>query len=458
MINLSKTKTEIKELDKESRIHNNDEVIIGYSKEEAMMEANRCLNCKNKPCIDGCPLHNDIPSFIGYIKKDDLVAAVSIIDWTSPFPFVCSRVCNQKEQCEKNCTRGKNGESVAIGMLERYVCDNAYDKIPTTLNLIPHNGKSVAIIGAGPSGLSCAEKLILVGFSVDVYDALPFAGGLMEYGIPDFRLDKSYIRHKINFLQSKGVHFILNTKIGVDIDFKEIEEKYDYVYLAIGADVTNTMGLANENIEGVVTSNKYLLYLNKSEFYKDEKMYQQLISAKNVVVVGGGNVAMDVSRVAIRHGANVNIVYRRSLEEMPARSNEIEDALNEGVKINYLTNPILINGTNHIESITCNKNTLGELDNSGRRKPIAIEGSEFDMPCDLLIYAIGSSQDEDILKNIGVSYSSKKTIIVNDELKTSKENVFAGGDLITGPNTVVHAIRDGIKVAKNIIDHYNKND
>ena len=204
MINLSKTKTEIKELDKESRIHNNDEVIIGYSKEEAMMEANRCLNCKNKPCIDGCPLHNDIPSFIDYIKKDDLVAAVSIIDWTNPFPFVCSRVCNQKEQCEKNCTRGKNGESVAIGMLERYVCDNAYDKIPTTLNLIPHNGKSVAIIGAGPSGLSCAEKLILVGFSVDVYDALPFAGGLMEYGIPDFRLDKSYIRHKINFLQSKG--------------------------------------------------------------------------------------------------------------------------------------------------------------------------------------------------------------------------------------------------------------
>ena len=171
MINLSKTKTEIKELDKESRIHNNDEVIIGYSKEEAMMEASRCLNCKNKPCIDGCPLHNDIPSFIDYIKKDDLVAAVSIIDWTSPFPFVCSRVCNQKEQCEKNCTRGKNGESVAIGMLERYVCDNAYDKIPTTLNLIPHNGKSVAIIGAGPSGLSCAEKLILLCFSVDVYDA-----------------------------------------------------------------------------------------------------------------------------------------------------------------------------------------------------------------------------------------------------------------------------------------------
>ncbi|MGM9858803.1 MAG: FAD-dependent oxidoreductase [Bacilli bacterium] len=457
MINLAKTKTEIKELDKESRIHNNDEVIIGYSKEEAIYEANRCLNCKNKPCQEGCPLHNDIPAFIDAIKKDDLVEAISIINRTSPFPFVCSRVCNQQEQCEKNCTRGKNGESVAIGMLERFVCDNAYDKIPTTLNLIPHNGKSVAIIGAGPSGLSCAEKLALVGFSVDVYDALPFAGGLMEYGIPDFRLDKSYIRHKINFLRSKGVHFILNTKVGVEIDFKEIEEKYDYVYLAIGADVTNTMGLENEDIEGVITSNKYLLYLNKSEFYKDEDCFKKITNAKNVVVVGGGNVAMDVSRVALRHGANVNIVYRRSFEEMPARHNEIQDAINEGVKINYLTNPVIINGKDHIESIICNKNQLGELDSSGRRKPVAIEGSEFEMPCDLLIYAIGSSQDEDVLKNIGVTYSKKKTVIVDDVLKTSKENIYAGGDLITGPNTVVHAIRDGIKAAKIIIEQNDKN-
>ena len=456
MVNLSKAKTLIKELDIKDRIKTNDEVIIGYTKEEALLEAQRCLNCKTKPCMNGCPLHNDIPAFIECIKNDDLSLGMSIINQTSTFPFVCSRVCNQANQCEKDCTRGKNGESVAIGMLERYISDNEYDKIPSTLNLIPRNGKSVAIIGAGPSGLTCAEKLVLEGFKVDVYDQLPFAGGLLEYGIPDFRLDKTFVRGKINFLQSKGVNFILNTKIGKDISFDEIESKYDFVYLAIGADVSKTMRLENENINGVITSNQYLLHLNKKDIYGSSPIYQQISNAKNVIVVGGGNVAMDVSRVAIRHGANVTIIYRRSREEMPARDNEIEDALNEGVKLNYLTNPIKINGTDHITSIKCLKMELGEPDESGRRRPIEIKNSEFEIPCDLLVYAIGSSSEKDVLSSIGVDYNSWGGVIVNDTLETSKQNVYAGGDLITGANTVVHAIRDGIKVAKSIIAKNDK--
>lgn len=447
MINPQKEKTKASELDSSNRILNNNEVILGYSDEQALNEANRCLNCKNHPCLENCPLHNDIPAFINEIKNSNINNARAIIDKTSPLPFVCSRVCNQSKQCEMKCTRGINGESVSIGMLERYVCDHSKNIKP---DIKPFNGYKVAIVGGGPSGLACAEKLALNGFKVTVFEKLPFVGGLLMYGIPHFRLPKDEVINKIKTLKDIGVEIKCNMSLGVDISLEELQKEFNYVYLAFGADVSKGMNIDNDHIKGVIKSNDFLFNMNMPEYGNKEKI-NLIKQAKNVVVTGGGNVAMDCARVARRNGSDVTIVYRRSHEEMPARENELQDALDEGIKVKFLTNPIKAVGNDKIEGIICNEMELGEPDESGRRRPIIKPNSEHKIVCDLLVYAIGSNADLNLLSKLRIEHENWGGVKINENNLTSYATVFAGGDLITGPNTVVHAVADGLKVANQII-------
>lgn len=426
-------------LNPETRIHNYDEVVLGMDSDEAILEANRCLNCINHPCVDGCPINNRIPEFISKIKESKLDEAYEIIISKSTLPSICSRVCPSEAQCQSKCTRGIKEEPVCINGLERFVCDNHTKENIEKQNL---KNKSIAIIGSGPSGLSCAKRLALLGYNVTIFESFNKPGGVLIYGIPEFRLPKKIVENEINKIINLGVNIKINTKVNSFIDLKKA---YDALYIAIGVTESKFMNIKGENLNGVYGANEFLL---KANIYKDE--FKPIVKDKNVVVVGGGNVAMDVARSAVRLGAkSTKIVYRRSINEMPACKQELDQTIQEGVKIAYLCNPIEIKGQNMVESVRCIKMELGEPDEKGRRSPIEIKGSEFEINADIVVMATSSKYDE-MIKSQNIALNKYGYIETKEDMSTNIEGIYAGGDIVLGPSTVAKAVRDGIKAAEEI--------
>ena len=438
------------------RNKNFKEVALGYDAETAIAEAKRCLNCKHKPCMNGCPVNISIPEFITYVAEGEFEKAYEVINRTSALPAVCGRVCPQEKQCEAKCVRGIKGDAVSIGRLERFVADyhnaNAESK---TLN-IEKNGKKVAVIGSGPSSLTCAGDLAKMGYEVTVFEALHIAGGVLVYGIPEFRLPKAIVAKEVEGLKAAGVDFKTNVVIGKSIAIDDILEEYDAVFIGSGAGLPRFMGIEGENLKGVYSANEFLTRINLMKAYTEDSR-TPVHHGKKVAVVGGGNVAMDAARSAIRLGADkVYIIYRRSLEELPARAEEVEHAMEETVEFLTLTNPVRILGDadKNVCGIECIKMELGEPDESGRRKPIAVEGSEYIIDVDCVIMAIGTSPNPLIKATTANLEVNAHGGIVTDEMgRTSREGVFAGGDAVTGAATVIKAMGAG-KSAAVAIDEY----
>lgn len=438
--------------DPKVRINNFDEVALGYSHDIAIDEANRCLNCKNHSCISMCPVHINIPGFIDCIKKDDIDGAYDIIADSSLFPAICGRVCPQESQCEKVCVRGIKGESVAIGRLERYVADNSKQR---KISAAPLNGKKVAIVGSGPSGLSCASYLAKRGYSVTIYEALHEAGGVLTYGIPEFRLPKDIVKKEIEKLKELNVDIQTNVVIGKTISVDELfnEFKYDAVFLGTGAGLPKFMNIPGENLNGVFSANEFLSRINLMKAYNSSSS-TPIYHGKHIVVVGGGNVAMDAARSAMRlDSESVTIVYRRGLEELPARKEEVEHAMEEGIIFKLLCNPIEIIGDDkgNVSKIKCIEMELGEPDASGRRSPIPKENSEFIIDCDCVIMALGTSPNPLIKNNTAnLNVSNRGGIVVDETGLTSIEGLYAGGDAVSGAATVIKAMEAGIIAGKGI--------
>ena len=441
-----KKNTSIKQLNPEERIHNYDEVVLGYTKQEAINEANRCLNCINKPCVNGCPIHNDIPNFISKIKEGNFEDAYKIISVNSPIPSICSRVCPHEEQCQKNCTRGIRSEAICIGALERYVSDNFYLKQSKKSS----NNHKISVVGSGPSGLACAKQLVLLGYDVTIIEEKNILGGILTYGIPEFRLPKKVVEKEINKIINLGVHIKLNTKLGKDVTIEELLNEYECVYIAIGTSESKLMNIPGEELQGFYNANDFLFEANINT-----NKFKEIIKDKKVIVVGGGNVAMDVARSAIRLEAKkVDIVYRRSLEEMPASKDELNQTMEEHVTINYLVNPIRINQKDgKVCSISCVRMKLGEIDYSERRRPIEIKDSEFDMEADIVIEAISSKVELNAIK--GITLNKYNYPITDENGKTNIERVYAGGDVVDGPSTVINAVKKGKIVADSIHRYLN---
>ncbi len=441
------------------RNKNFKEVSLGYDAETAIAEAKRCLNCKNKPCISGCPVNISIPEFIEYVAAGDFEKAYEVINRTSALPAVCGRVCPQERQCESKCVRGIKGEAVSIGRLERFVADyhNANTEI-TNVN-IEKKGKRVAIIGSGPSSLTCAGDLAKMGYDVTVFEALHIAGGVLVYGIPEFRLPKAIVAREVEGLKASGVEFKTNVVVGKSISIDDIFTKYDAVFIGSGAGLPRFMGIEGENLKGVYSANEFLTRINLMKAYK-ENSRTPVYHGKRVAVVGGGNVAMDAARSAIRLGAEkVYIVYRRSFDEIPARAEEVEHAQEETIEFKTLTNPIRILGDDdkNVCGIECVKMELGEPDESGRRRPFTVEGSEHVIDVDCVIMAIGTSPNPLIkATTAGLEVNSRGGIVTDDMGRTSREGVFAGGDAVTGAATVIKAMGAG-KNAAVAIDEYLQN-
>jgi len=440
--------------DAHERTHNFLEVALGYTKEQAVCEAKRCLNCKNKPCVNGCPVNIDIPGFITKLKEKDVDGAYDVISKQSYLAAICGRVCPQESQCEKLCVRGIKGEPVAIGRLERYAADNHTEK---ALSKPVKNGKRVAIVGSGPASLSCASDLCLMGYDVTVFEALHTAGGVLVYGIPEFRLPKSIVQKEIDKLIELGVKIETDCVIGKMVTVSELLEEYDAVFIGSGAGLPRFMGIEGENLNGVYSANEFLTRINLMKAYKEDSV-TPIHKGKNICVVGGGNVAMDAARCAKRLGGNVTIVYRRTEKELPARREEVEHAMEEGIVFKMLTNPVKIYGENNwVTEIECEQMKLGEPDASGRARPEPIEGSNFKIPCDCVIMSIGTSPNP-LLKNTTADLEvDRRGCIVTDEFgKTSIEGVYAGGDAVSGAATVILAMGAGKKASK-AIDEYLKN-
>lgn len=458
MPNMSLKKVAMPLQNGEIRSHNIDEVALGYTKEMAMEEAQRCLNCKQKSCMQGCPVCVDIPGFIEQVKEGYFEKAYQIIKKTSALPAVCGRVCPQENQCEKHCVRGIKGESVAIGRLERFVADY-HREHGNEQHVIPEsNGHKVAIVGAGPAGLTCAGDLAQLGYEVTVFEALHQAGGVLVYGIPEFRLPKKIVQKEIDSLKELGVTIECNSVIGrVETIDELFEDGFEAVFVGTGAGLPHFMNLEGENLNGVFSANEYLTRFNLMKAY-DQHSETPIYKAKHAVVVGGGNVAMDAARCARRLGAEVTIVYRRSMDELPARKEEVEHALEEGVVFNLLTNPTKVIGAKGwIEGIECVKMQLGEPDASGRRRPEEIEGSQFVIHCDCMIMAIGTSPNPLIHSTTsGLETTRKGCLVVDEYGQTTREGVFAGGDAVSGAATVIQAMGAGKKCAQSI-DRYLKN-
>jgi len=441
------------------RNKNFKEVSLGYDAETAIAEAKRCLNCKNKPCISGCPVNISIPEFIEYVAAGDFEKAYEVINRTSALPAVCGRVCPQERQCESKCVRGIKGEAVSIGRLERFVADyhNANTEI-TNVN-IEKKGKRVAIIGSGPSSLTCAGDLAKMGYDVTVFEALHIAGGVLVYGIPEFRLPKAIVAREVEGLKASGVEFKTNVVVGKSISIDDIFTKYDAVFIGSGAGLPRFMGIEGENLKGVYSANEFLTRINLMKAYKEDSR-TPVYHGKRVAVVGGGNVAMDAARSAIRLGAEkVYIVYRRSFDEIPARAEEVEHAQEETIEFKTLTNPIRILGDDYknVCGIECVKMELGEPDESGRRRPFTVEGSEHVIDVDCVIMAIGTSPNPLIkATTAGLEVNSRGGIVTDDMGRTSREGVFAGGDAVTGAATVIKAMGAG-KNAAVAIDEYLQN-
>ncbi len=440
------------------RARNFGEVPFGYAKEVAMAEAARCLNCGKPKCVTGCPVNNNIPDFLMHIAEGDFAGAARVMKETNLLPSICGRVCPQETQCEELCVIGKKGEPIAIGRLERFIGD--WERETGSVQ-VPEcaepSGKRVAIVGSGPAGLSCAAELARAGHEVVIYEALQKPGGVLRYGIPEFRLPKAIIDAEIALVEKMGVKILCNQIIGQTDTIDELldEEGFDAVFVATGAGLPWFLGIPGENFLGVYSANEFLTRVNLMGAYKFPEYDTPIQKMKRVATVGAGNVAMDASRTALRLGAEESmIVYRRGREEMPARAEEIHHAGEEGVKLNLLTNPleILADDQGWVRALKCQKMELGEPDASGRRRPVPVEGSEFEIPIDTVIIAIGNAPNPMIPKTTPDLEVSKRGQVVVDEetMRTSKRGVFAGGDIVRGAATVILAMGDGRRAATNI--------
>lgn len=458
MPNMSPKKNPMPSQDPLVRAHNFMEVTTGYTEEVAIDEALRCLNCKHMPCVSGCPVNIHIPEFIRKIKEGDFEGAYQIISLSSSLPAVCGRVCPQETQCESKCVRGIKGEPVAIGRLERFVADYHNNHADGKVNIPEKNGKKVAVIGSGPSSLTCAGDCAKMGYDVTVFEALHIAGGVLVYGIPEFRLPKDIVKTEVDNLKALGVDFKTNVIIGRSIGIDDILKEYDAVFIGSGAGLPRFMGIEGENLKGVYSANEFLTRINLMKSYKEDSR-TPIQHAKAVAVVGGGNVAMDAARCAIRLGAEkVYIIYRRSIEELPARAEEVEHAMEEQIEFKTLTNPtkIIGNENNNVCAIECVSMELGEPDESGRRRPVVIKGSEHLIDVDCVIMALGTSPNPLIKSTTKGLEVDRRGCIVADEMgRTSLSGVFAGGDSVTGAATVIKAMGAGKNAAK-AIDEYLK--
>lgn len=459
MPNMTPKKTPMPSQDPAIRRRNFGEVALGYTEQMALDEAQRCLNCKNKPCVGGCPVGIDIPRFIERVRAGEWEGAYRVITEASSLPAVCGRVCPQETQCEGKCVRGIKGEPVGIGRLERFVADRHNEADAAPLTPPAPNGHKVAVIGSGPSGLTCAGDLAKKGYAVTVFEALHTAGGVLVYGIPEFRLPKSIVAKEIESLKALGVEIRVNTVVGKTVSVEELMKKegYEAVFIGSGAGLPRFMKIPGENLKGVYSANEFLTRVNLMKAYLDGST-TPIQHAKRVAVVGGGNVAMDAARSAMRLGAEeVSIVYRRSLEELPARKEEVEHAMEEGIEFRLLNNPTEILGdeTGFVRAMTCVRMELGEPDASGRRSPVEIPGSEYELPCDCVIMAIGTSPNPLIKSTtVGLEVNRRGGIVVEEETgKTSLEGVYAGGDAVTGAATVILAMGAG-KTAAAAIDEF----
>ncbi|XOQ49004.1 MAG: NADPH-dependent glutamate synthase [Eubacteriales bacterium] len=458
MPNMSPVKTPMPEQEPNVRNKNFEEVALGYTDEMAAEEAKRCLNCKNKPCVSGCPVGVRIPEFIQRVAEGDMEGAYQIIKTTNSLPAVCGRVCPQESQCEQKCVRGIKGEPVGIGRLERYVADWHMKHGASEKFDVKPNGHKVAVIGAGPAGLTCAGDLAAMGYSVTVYEALHTAGGVLMYGIPQFRLPKEIVQKEIDALKEKGVKIETDMVMGKVLSVDELFEMgFEAVFIGTGAGLPNFMNIPGEGLIGTYSANEFLTRVNLMKAYLDE-YDTPIIRPKNVAVVGGGNVAMDAARTAKRLGAeNVYIIYRRAEEQMPARKEEIHHAKEEGIIFKLLCNPVAIHGDDdgRVKAIECVEMELGEPDASGRRRPIAKEGSNFEIPVDSVVMAIGNSPNPLIRSTTeGLEANSHGCIVVDDAtMATTREGVYAAGDAVSGAATVILAMGGGKEAARSI-DEY----
>lgn len=458
-------KHEMPSQDPKVRAHNFNEVTLGYTMQIAVDEAQRCLNCKNSPCVSGCPVNISIPEFIAHIKESDFEGAYQVISKSSSLPAVCGRVCPQESQCESKCTLGVKFEPVGIGRLERFVADWHNTNSKELPAMSAQNGHKVAVVGSGPSGLTCAGDLAKKGYKVSVFEALHTAGGVLVYGIPEFRLPKAIVAKEVEGLKALGVDVETNVVIGKTLTIDELfEQGYEAVFVGSGAGLPKFMGIEGEAFKGVYSANEFLTRSNLMKAYRDV-VDTPIMKGGKVVVVGGGNVAMDAARTALRLGAEVTIVYRRSMAELPARREEVEHAEEEGIVFRLLNNPTKILGYNNPENprdpkngfvtgIECIRMELGEPDAKGRRRPIEVPGSEFTLECDTVIMALGTSPNP-LIKDTtkGLEVNDHGGIIVNEDALTSRQAVYAGGDAVTGAATVILAMGAG-KNAARAIDEY----
>ena len=459
-INMRLDKNEMPSQDPNVRNKNFLEVALGYTEEQALDEAARCLNCKNHPCVNRCPVNVRIPEFIAKIVERDYEGAYQVIHQTSSLPAVCGRVCPQESQCEMHCVRGKKGDPVGIGRLERFVADwhNAHS---TEAPEKPQsNGHKVAVVGSGPAGLTCAGDLAKKGYEVTVYEALHLAGGVLVYGIPEFRLPKAIVQKEVDGLKALGVTIATDTVVGRTITVDELmeEQGFEAVFIGSGAGLPMFMNIPGVNYKGVLSANEFLTRINLMKAYKPDSD-TPLVHPKKVAVVGGGNVAMDAARCAKRLGAEVYVVYRRGMEELPARKEEVEHAEEEGIIFKTLNNPveILADENDNVNKIRCIKMELGEPDASGRRRPIEVPGSEFELDVDCVIMALGTSPNPLIKSTTkGLEINKKGGIVVNEDGLTSREHVYAGGDAVTGAATVILAMGAGKTAAKAIDEALSK--
>ena len=460
MANMAMTKVPMPTQDGNVRRNNFDEVALGYTKEMAMEEAQRCLHCPTKPCISGCPVAVNIPNFIEEVKNGEFEKAYQIIRQTSSLPAVCGRVCPQETQCESKCVRGVKGEAVAIGRLERFVADWHREHVKDEAVKPTSNGHKVAVVGAGPAGLTCAGDLAKLGYQVSVFEALHVAGGVLMYGIPEFRLPKAIVQNEIDGLKQMGVDIETNMVIGRSESVDDLfEAGYESVFIGSGAGLPNFMNMPGENLKGVYSANEFLTRCNLMKAYK-EGVDTPIQHPKRAVIVGGGNVAMDAARCAKRLGVEeVTIVYRRSMEELPARREEVEHAQEEGIIFRLLTNPVRVLGDENgwVKGMECVSMELGEPDESGRRRPVEIKDSNFVLDVDCMIMAIGTSPNPLIRSTTeGLETNRKGCLIADDNGATTREGVFAGGDAVTGAATVILAMGAG-KTAAKAMDAYIQN-
>ena len=460
MPNMRMTKNPMPSQDPNVRNKNFKEVTLGYTEEMALDEAQRCLNCKNMPCVSGCPVNIHIPEFIKKIAEHDFEGAYQVIAQSSSLPAVCGRVCPQETQCEGKCVRGIKGEPVGIGRLERFVADwrNAHATVATIT--APKNGHKVAVIGSGPAGLTCAGDLAKLGYDVTIYEALHLAGGVLVYGIPEFRLPKAIVAKEVARLEHFGVKIMTDTVVGRTITVDELMDEmgFEAVFIGSGAGLPMFMNIPGVNYKGVLSANEFLTRINLMKAYLPDSD-TPLIHPKKVAVVGGGNVAMDAARCAKRLGAEVYVVYRRGMEELPARKEEVEHAEEEGIIFKTLCNPVevLADENDDVKGIRCIRMELGEPDASGRRRPIEVPGSEFDVDVDCVIMALGTSPNPLIKSTTkGLEINKKGGIVVNEDGLTSRENVYAGGDAVTGAATVILAMGAGKTAAKAIDEALSK--